>query len=128
MARSLKTADSDGRASVPWWQRRPRRRYGIVGSVDAVDLVPATLPDKGMVVVNNGAAPSWVAFDCPCSRGHRLLVPLSESMRPHWRLSGGWHPSLYPSVDVTEDPHRCHFWLRAGRVRWAVNSTNPRSR
>jgi hypothetical protein len=128
MARRLKTTDSDGRASVPWWQRRPRRRYGIVGTVDAVDVVPAKLPHNGMVVVNNGGSSSWAAFDCPCSLGHRLLVPLHESMRPHWRLTGLLHPSLYPSVDVTEDSRRCHFWLRAGRVRWAANSTSARSR
>ncbi len=89
--------------------------------VEAADLIPDSLPPRAaMTVPQEGEDPRWIAFECPCESGHRLLINLSPRRRPHWRLSGDWNaPTLHPSVDVVTDGHRCHFWLRAGCFEWA---------
>jgi hypothetical protein len=91
----------------------------VIGAVDAADLIPARLPKKGLVVVEDESGPSWVAFDCPCPRRHRLLVRLSTTHCPHWRLDTARYASLNPSVDSHDAGQRCHFWLTNGRIRWA---------
>ena len=104
---------------IRWWQWLPRRRYAIVCTAPAADLIPIRLPRKGIALADGGSGPSWIAFDCPCRRHHRLLISLSDHIQPRWRLSGGPRPSLHPSVDVVEDGRRCHFWLRNGKIEWA---------
>jgi hypothetical protein len=102
-----------------------RRRLVIGATVDAADLVPPWLPRRAGVLVGGGTH-GWMAFDCPCNRGHRLLINLTSTRRPAWRLTGTHRaPTLYPSVDVINDGHRCHFWIRQGRVEWA-DSPSPR--
>jgi Family of unknown function (DUF6527) len=101
-----------------WWSWLPRRRYHIAARVEAADLVPVRLPRKALVIVESGADPSWVAFDCPCRRKHRLLIRLEAGDRPSWRLTGLRAPSLAPSIDSHDRGRRCHFWLVNGRVLW----------
>jgi hypothetical protein len=122
MARIVRAA-TDAPLSLPWWSWLPRWRYRVIGSVDAADLVPDRLPRKGLVVVENHKGRAWVAFDCPCERRHRVLLPLDKHHRPHWRLDVGRFASLYPSVDSHEKGIRCHFWLTHGRIRWAPEPT-----
>jgi hypothetical protein len=105
-----------------WWARhRPRWRYCIAGSVDAADLLPDLLPKKALVVVENDERATWVAFDCPCKRRHRLLIPLSTSKQPHWKLRRDKRPSLTPSVDSHDGVQRCHFWLTNGPMGWWIS-------
>lgn len=116
-------------AEVPrirWWQWFPRRRYAVVCTAAAADLIPSRLPRKGIAIVDGGSGPSWIAFDCPCQRRHRLLISLSEHIRPCWRLVSDRRPSLSPSVDVVEDGKRCHFWLRGGAIAWAGTAEERR--
>jgi hypothetical protein len=96
----------------------------MAARVEAADLVPARLPRKALVVVEDREGPSWVAFDCPCRRRHRLLIRLAAGERPHWRLTGLQAPSLDPSVDSHDGEQRCHFWLINGKVWW-VRYQNP---
>jgi hypothetical protein len=85
----------------------------------AADLLPDRLPRKALVTVEGRTGPVWVAFDCPCRRRHRLLIPLRMDRSPHWFLTATQPPSLHPSVDSHDGGHRCHFWLTDGRIRWA---------
>src|SRR5450756_1039492 len=110
--------------SLPWWSWWPRRRYTVLGSVDAADLIPDRLPRRGLAVVEDSTGPSWVAFDCPCSRRHRLLIRLGATHHPHWLLDTSQHASLMPSVDSHDGGHRCHFWLTKGKIRWARDTGN----
>jgi hypothetical protein len=113
--------------SLSWWQRhRPRWRYSVIGAVDAADLVPDRLPKKVLVVVEKARRPVWVAFDCPCTRQHRLLIPLSAGVTPHWTLNVDSAPTIYPSVDSHHAGHRCHFWLKNGRIQWAGRAPTRR--
>jgi hypothetical protein len=115
----VRQAPSDEPLVLSWWERRPRRRYRIVASVAAADLVPERLPRKALVTVETDHGPAWLAFDCPCRRRHRLLIPLAPGKRPHWVLTGSKSVSLHPSVDSHDAGERCHFWLTDGRIQWA---------
>lgn len=107
------------RAPLRWASWLPRRRYFIASRVDAADLIPARLPRRAAVIVENNGRPAWIAFDCPCRRRHRLLVNLDSHRRPLWKLvAGSQHLSLAPSIDVIDGGERCHFWIHNGRVKW----------
>jgi hypothetical protein len=87
--------------------------------VETPAAVPHRLGRRQFVIVGLQERPKWAVFDCPCGRGHRLMLSLQQSHRPHWRLKlGGDGPSLWPSVDSVAE-YRCHFWVRDGRVHWA---------
>jgi hypothetical protein len=86
--------------------------------VDTPVSVPDRLRPREFVVVGSSEFPKWAVFDCPCGRGHRLMLSLQRSHRPHWRLELDPHgPSLWPSVD-SRTGYRCHFWVREGHVHW----------
>lgn len=66
--------------------------------------------------------PKWALLDCPCGRGHTILLPMSSSKDPHWTmtLNDQQNPSFSPSIDRNRDQEqRCHFWIRNGEVHWA---------
>lgn len=127
MAR-VKTPEASLEVRLPWRAWLPRRRYRVVATVEAADLVPDRLPRRGLVIVNGGRGPSWLAFDCPCGNRHRLLLSLNVSRRPHWRLDNPSRPSLQPSIDSGDGGRRCHFWLSGGRIRWVREIDEIRSR
>jgi hypothetical protein len=109
------------------WLARPlpTRRWRIVAQVEEADLVPDRLPRRGAVLVGPPGAPKWLALDCPCGTGHRLLVNLDSRRRPTWRLVGARPLTIRPSLDVTRDGTRCHFTITCGTVRWAVSGHRP---
>lgn len=74
------------------------------------------------IFVVGSAIPKWVLFECPCTKGHRLSVPLMTTVSPNWQLSLNNNTvSLWPSV-VVADSDLCasHFWLRDNRIEWAL--------
>ncbi|WP_433862722.1 DUF6527 family protein [Streptomyces sp. L7] len=60
----------------------------------------------------------WLVFDCPCGRGHRVMLNLDPENRPLWRINTALPLTLYPSVDERSNVGRCHYVVRAGRARW----------
>lgn len=108
--------------------RATRRDLRVAQSLPAADLVPAELPLRVAVLVDGAAGPGWIAFACPCGTGHQAMVNLATSRRPRWTLTGPYRaPTLTPSLDLVDGQHRCHFWIRAGRVSWAEppRTTSP---
>jgi hypothetical protein len=110
---------SDG--LIDWWRRRrwtkPRIKQVVVYPTRAE--VPEQVRRQTLALVGSHEQPKWAVFECPCGRGHQLVVNLSPRMKPFWQLSrsdGG--PTLSPSID-SFSPYHCHFWLRRGRVSWA---------
>ena len=101
--------------SLPLWLRSWR----IVGRVDAGDEVPDCLPEKGVVIVGAPGHPTWVALDCPCRAGHRLMVNLDKTRRPFWNVDSVKPLTIWPSIDNITSERRCHFIIRGGRVHWA---------
>jgi len=105
---------------ISWWQwiPLPWRKWRLVGTVEAGDEVPDRLPRKGVVLVEHAHRPTWAAFDCPCGRGHRLMVNLDQTRRPVWRVASRHPLSIRPSVDDVTPLRRCHFWITNGRITW----------
>jgi hypothetical protein len=103
-----------------FWRRLHLGRPALadIHFVESPTDVPERLFSSDFVVVGTRERARWAIFDCPCGRGHRLMLSLQRSHRPHWRLElGPRGPSLWPSVDSVSR-YRCHFWLREGHVHW----------
>lgn len=106
---------------ISWWHWLPLpwRTWRLVGHVEAGDEVPDRLPRKGVVLVGPPERPSWLAFDCPCGHGHRLMVNLDSRRRPSWRVESLRPLSIRPSIDNITSERRCHFFLLRGKITWA---------
>ena len=111
-----------------WWERvtLPWREWRIVMSVRAGDEIPGNIPKYGAVVVALDGMPTWIAFDCPCGRGHRIMLNLNPERRPSWIIKRATPLTLFPSIDDSDGGRRCHFFLQAGRVHWAPVIRRPR--
>lgn len=106
---------------LAWWRSLTLfwRPWHIAGYVDAADEVPAVLSAKGVILVGSEGNPTWAALDCPCRRGHRLMVNLDKSRRPVWTIDSMKPLTIRPSIDDITPDGQCHFVLRRGRIRWA---------
>ena len=104
---------------VPWWQWIPFRPWRIVAAVEAADEIPLRLPGKGAVIVGSRTHPKWLAFDCPCRTGHRIMVSLDRLHRPHWTIIEEKKLTVSPSIDYQAPGRRCHYFLKRGKIVWA---------
>jgi hypothetical protein len=105
---------------VSWWQWLPIFRWRIIGYVDAADDIPTRLPRNAVVVVGSRQHLKWLAFDCPCRTGHRIMVSLDPKVAPHWLLSDDHPLTIRPSFDYRARHRSCHFFIRRGRIEWAA--------
>jgi hypothetical protein len=103
---------------ISWWQWIPIFRWRIVGTVESADEVPLRLPRNGAVIVGCPAYPKWIVFDCPCRRGHRIMLNTDKTRRPMWSTSVRDHLTISPSIDYNDSIGHCHYFIRQGRVRW----------
>ena len=90
----------------------------MVETVEAADEVPKTLPVDGAILVGTTRYPKWLAFDCPCRTGHRILLNLHKTRRPYWRVTSTDRLTVRPSVDVRNWDRRCHFIFEHGHAVW----------
>ena len=104
---------------VPWWQWIPFRRWRIVATIEAADEIPERLPARGAVLVGSFEQPKWLAFDCPCKTGHRIIVTLDRGHRPHWKIVSPNKLSILPSIDYCGPGRQCHYFIRDGKTVWA---------
>ena len=110
---------------IAWWQWLPFRPWRIVGAVESADLVPDLLPRNGAVLVGTLEQPKWIALDCPCRQGHRILLNADARRQPAWRIAAARDGklSIAPSVDYSDRQRRCHYFVRNGKILWAKDST-----
>lgn len=109
--------------------RRWLRRHHIYeGKLNRVLFYPehSDLPvvprASELAIAGTQEHPKWALLDCPCGRGHTILLPLSPSAGVHWRVvvDANGCPSISPSIDRDgDDGVRCHFWIRNGKANWA---------
>ncbi len=105
-------------AAIPIWQWLPFFPWRIVAIIDAADAIPSRLPRRGAVLVGSRSHPKWLAFDCPCRGGHRVMLNVDSSRSPHWSMSVDGLLTIGPSVDTRDSARRCHFFIRNGRLAW----------
>ena len=107
---------------IDWWKSLPLpwRPWRIVGQVGAGDEVPEQLPHRGVVLVGAPESATWAVFDCPCRTGHQLMVNLDRARHPFWRIESRKPLSIRPSIDNITQERRCHFVIRDGKLRWAI--------
>lgn len=103
---------------ISWWQWLPIYGWRVVANVDAADEIPDRLPRRGAVVVGLRARPKWIAFDCPCGTGHRIMLPTDQAYSPHWKVSRREKLTIAPSIDSKSNGLRCHYFIQDGRVKW----------
>lgn len=106
----------------PW----PRKKWKVALRVTAADEIPPRIPPKCAVLVQNHTQASWIAFDCPCKRGHRVMLNLSPERQPCWTLGSTALLTLAPSIDDHSIDDQCHYFIREGRVEWASSYNNHR--
>jgi Family of unknown function (DUF6527) len=94
------------------------RRWKNSITVASVDDVPDRIPKRHAVLVGSSAFAKWLVFDCPCGRGHRVMLNLDTSHYPHWLISSKTPMTLVPSVDEVSKFGHCHYIVRDGRIRW----------
>lgn len=93
----------------------PARRVRIADG----DMLPAMLPARNLILVEDEAEPWSIGMRCPCGCGETVELPLSPDLEPRWDLTidRKKRPSLSPSV-WRKTGCRSHYWLSKGRVRW----------
>jgi hypothetical protein len=98
-----------------------------LGQVESADEIPEKLPRNTAVVVGETSRLKWIAFDCPCQSGHRIMLNLDRGRSPFWQLSPVGGPlSLSPSVNYHDGHRRCHYFIRNGKVDWVGDSFGER--
>lgn len=107
-----------GVIKIRWWHWLPFFGWRIVAIVDSADDVPEALPRSGAVLVGSRALPKWIVFDCPCGRGHRIMLNTDKTRLPYWSITVKGNLTISPSVDYAGAARRCHYFIRKGRVCW----------
>ncbi|WP_410052902.1 DUF6527 family protein [Bradyrhizobium sp. SZCCHNS1049] len=103
---------------LPQWLIHQPPLY-CLGRVESADEIPVKLPRSTAVVVGDISRRKWIAFDCPCRSGHRIMLNLDRDRSPFWQLSTVDGPlSLSPSVNYYDGRRRCHYFIRDGKVDW----------
>ncbi len=103
---------------IPWWQWLPIFRWRVVGVLESADDIPERLPRNGAVLVGPRTRPKWVAFDCPCRNGHRIMLNTDKARLPYWSITTEGPLTISPSVDYRNFKQRCHYFIRSGRITW----------
>lgn len=90
----------------------------LPATVDSAIDIPDRLARKTAVIVRKGDADVWLAFDCPCRAGHRVMLNLDRRAWPAWTINEPAPLTLVPSVDERTGYGRCHYIIKKGKIRW----------
>ena len=105
--------------NIKWWQWLPFQPWRLLGFVESADEIPDRLPRNGAVAVGSSTFAKWIAFDCPCRSGHRIMINLDPNRKPVWQVRQPRRLSIRPSVDYADGRRRCHYFVDNGQIRWA---------
>ena len=100
-----------------WWHWLPQRKWRLVSTVEEADEIPDRLPYRAAILAGPPENPKWIAFDCPCGQGHRVMLNLDRRRLPVWSLDNQRPLTLSPSID-DHGIGRCHFFIRQGKIKW----------
>jgi len=113
---------------IGWRDWLPAFRWRIVALIDSADNVPRRLPRNGAFLIGPTESPKWIVFDCPCGRGHRVMLNTDRMRWPCWILEKREPLSLAPSIDSQSELGRCHYFIRDGKALWVRERHGRRSR
>jgi hypothetical protein len=91
--------------------------------VESADDIPERLPRTGAVVVGPRTRPKWIAFDCPCRSGHRIMLNADKARSPYWTITVQGPLTIAPSIDYFHSKRRCHYFVRNGHIKWHERTT-----
>lgn len=77
------------------------------------------IAEHEIVIVGDARLQKWACFKCPGGCGAKIMLSLSKSRRPCWKITQDWidRPTISPSV-WQQNECKCHFWIRDGGVKW----------
>lgn len=106
------------------------RPWRVEATVADMDEVPVRIRRRRAFVVANETRSKWIVFDCPCGRGHRVVLNLDRARRPFWtvRTAKRGAFTLRPSVDYRDGRRSCHYFVSDGRVEWAAPEADSTDR
>ena len=104
-----------------WWTWLPFWRWRVIGETDYAGDVPERLPRNGVVLIGEDRL-KWIVFDCPCRRGHRIMLNADSARHPYWTLKSGGTITISPSIDYVGGNRRCHYFVHDGRIEWVGDS------
>lgn len=105
-------------SKIAIWQWLPFLKWRVVALVESADEIPDRLPRNGAVIVGSHSFTKWIVFDCPCRRGHRIMISTDKTHFPHWNLMTKNKLTISPSIDYVNQGVRCHYFIRGGDVKW----------
>jgi len=116
------------RNGLPWARNLLRRlrlipQTDLAAEVQPLHPVPEQLGSKNLVVVRDDDQEKWVCFRCPGGCGEKIMLNLSASRLPRWKVEVDWlgRPTVSPSVRQV-NACGCHFRIRKGSVYWCRDS------
>lgn len=101
-------------------------RWTIRGTVGAGDEIPMEIPKCAAILVSPKGRATWIAFDCPCNLGHRIMLNLDPRRYPSWRLVRKDPLTVSPSVNISASGRHCHFFLWKAQILWVRSSPQRR--
>jgi hypothetical protein len=102
------------------------RRFTIDARVASPLDLPRQLRRRGAIVIGSTQYEKWIAFECPCRRGHQVLLNLDASTHPVWRVRSRSPLTLTPSVDEHSSVGHCHYTITSGVVMWVERPQSDR--
>lgn len=97
------------------------RRWTVTARYADLDDVPDRLGSRDIALITAPERTKWIIFDCPCRRGHRIMLNADRSRKPFWTLHASEPATINPSIDF-RGGRRCHYSIRNGRTIWAGDS------
>jgi hypothetical protein len=80
---------------------------------------PKSIEDHVIYIISSGGHKKWIQLRCPCGCGEIILLNLSSSRRPTWRVRTTYlgRVTISPSIWRTEGC-KSHFFIRDGKIDW----------
>jgi hypothetical protein len=103
-----------------WWKNlRRRSKISRVVVVESMTAIPARI-GADLYLVRQGNFDKRAVLDCPCGCGRRIDLNLVRTQYPSWsaRFKKG-SVSLRPSIWLTDDLCKSHFFVKHNRIEWA---------
>jgi len=102
-----------------WWRNlRRRSKISRVEVVESMTVIPAQIGSE-LYLVRQGDFDKRAVLDCPCGCGRRIDLNLVVTRNPSWSAEfKKGSISLRPSVWLTEDACKSHFFIRHNKIEW----------